>query len=268
MPSGISPLLPPSTGERRACGHSRESRTLDRPKGRRPSDFSLRARAAMLCDGPMNKLALGFAVLSCSAFAAACSSANDEEATKAAEAPLVADASSMVQRADGRWDVVCKNGTTQVVTTAQILANDVCAATPMRCVPKCMARYSDGSCRTFGPDFCGAGATCVATVTSRYSDGSPKDYGPDFCNAGPAVCGVQCTERYSDGSCKTYGPDVCGAAAAKCVLKCSDRYSDGSCRTYAADFCKQGLPAPACLVNCTNRYSDGSCRTYGADICQ
>jgi hypothetical protein len=200
---------------------------------------------------------------------AACSAGPEPEEAASNEAPLVSDASSMIQRPDGRWDVVCKNGRTEVVTTAQIMANDVCGSSlPPRCVRNCTARYSDGSCRTYGADYCAPGATCVPNVISRYSDGSAREYGPDFCAAGPAECKSRCTARYSDGSCRTYAADICGPPGAGCVPRCTDRYSDGSCRNYGEDFCKRELPAPACLVNCTNRYPDGSCRTYGPDLCQ
>jgi hypothetical protein len=38
----------------------------------------------------------------------------------------VSDAASMIQRADGKYDVVCKNGTREIATAEQIQKNDVC----------------------------------------------------------------------------------------------------------------------------------------------
>jgi hypothetical protein len=223
----------------------------------------------MLEQPAMTTRSYGLAVFGGVLLAACAGAPSEETAAESAQAPLVQDASSMIQRSDGRWDVVCKDGRREVVTTSQVLANDVCQTTsPDRCVRKCSARFSDGTCRTFDADFCGPGATCVARVTARFSDGTPREYTADFCNAGPAECGVRCSSRFSDGTCRTYDADFCGATAGRCVTRCSSRFSDGTCRTYEADFCKEGLPAPACLVNCTSRFSDGTCRTYGADICR
>jgi hypothetical protein len=215
----------------------------------------------------MTRLVLGFSVI-LGVLGAACSTGSADEATGSGTAPLVEDASSMIQRSDGRWDVVCKDGTREVVTTQQILANDVCVSAPVSCVRKCAARFADGSCRSFAADFCAPGATCIAHVTSRFADGSPREYSEDFCNAGPAECAVRCSARFADGSCRTYDADFCGTTTVRCITNCAARFSDGSCRDYAADFCKQGGPAPTCLVNCTERFPDGSCRTYGPDACR
>ncbi|MEK6628706.1 MAG: hypothetical protein AABY53_08765 [Bdellovibrionota bacterium] len=53
---------------------------------------------------------------------------------------------------------------------------------PVRCVPNCTWRRSDGSCISYGPDFCGPNASCTENCTWRRSDGSCIDYGPDICN--------------------------------------------------------------------------------------
>lgn len=154
------------------------------------------------------------------------------------EQKSLSDVVSMVRRADGDFDVVCRDGHREVVTEAQVLANQVCGgSSQIVCVPHCVARYSDGSCR---------------------------QYGADFCGPAPAKCIPYCTDRYSDGSCRTYGVDICGTDP-HCVKRCQSRYSDGSCRQYAADYCGAGVVQ--CVSNCIERYSDGSCRTYGADIC-
>jgi hypothetical protein len=42
--------------------------------------------------------------------------------------PLIGDASSITQNPDGTFTVVCKNGTTEIDTAAQIQANQVCLA--------------------------------------------------------------------------------------------------------------------------------------------
>lgn len=118
---------------------------------------------------------------------------------------------------------------------------DYCGGTAPDCVPYCTARYSDGSCRTYGADFCGRDPVCIPQCEARYSDGSCRTYSADFCGEGGdrISCVSQCTSRYSDGSCRTYGPDVCGRNP-YCRESCIERYSDGSCRTYGPDSCGAG----------------------------
>jgi hypothetical protein len=246
-----------------------------------------------------NRLPRACATLLAIGLVAACSApASDAESTN--DAPLVKDAASMVQQPDGKWLVACKDGTSQTVTTEQILADDVCqGGVPTTCAKRCASRYSDGSCRTYAPDHCAKAAVCTPHVTERYSDGSARIYGEDFCGSGKAVCVRRCGSRYSDGSCRTfgadacasgyndpivectphvvsrysdgsartYGEDFCSPGTASCVKRCGSRYSDGSCREYSEDFCA-GPSAPKCVANCVDRYSDGSCRTYGEDTCE
>jgi hypothetical protein len=52
-----------------------------------------------------------------------------------------------------------------------------------RCVQNCTWRSSlDGSCNTYGADFCGENAVCVENCTWRSNlDGSCNTYGPDLC---------------------------------------------------------------------------------------
>jgi hypothetical protein len=57
---------------------------------------------------------------------AACASSSSSEETGTSAQEQITDIASMVQRADGRFDVVCKNGSTEVVTAAQVAANQVC----------------------------------------------------------------------------------------------------------------------------------------------
>lgn len=76
------------------------------------------------------------------------------------------------------------------------------------CVPNCTWRSSDGSCNTYGADFCAVDASCSPNCTWRSSNGQCNTYGPDYCGSN-AVCTPNCTWRASDGSCNTYGPDVC-----------------------------------------------------------
>jgi hypothetical protein len=199
---------------------------------------------------------------------AACSSASTDDAAVSGEDALVSDAASMTQRADGSWDVVCKDGRREVVTTADILADKVCGgAPPIACVQKCAARYNTGACKTPAPDFCGPAATCAKQCSERYNNGECKTYAEDFC--GPAsTCVTQCSERYNNGTCKTYAADLCGASDVACIAQCAERYNNGECKTYKADFCKTTAPAPTCIKVCAERYNDGSCKTYGADLCQ
>ena len=112
----------------------------------------------------------------------------------------------------------------------------VLAPDPVTCIPNCTERRSDGTCRSYGRDFCGRNPTCVE----------------------------RCVERRSDGSCRTWGADLCGEQAITCVLNCRERRSDGTCRTYGSDHCG---PWAECSPNCTERRSDGTCRTWGADVC-
>ncbi len=104
------------------------------------------------------------------------------------------------------------------------------------CVLNCTARYSDGSCRTYGPDFCGRRPVCLPNCSARYSDGTCREFGADACGEQPLNCAEHCTARYSDGTCRTFGPDHCGRNAT-CRENCISRYSDGSCREYGADVC-------------------------------
>ncbi len=76
------------------------------------------------------------------------------------------------------------------------------------CVPQCNVRYSDGSCGSYGSDFCAPDASCSPQCNVRYSDGSCGSYGSDFCGSN-ASCSENCNVRYSDGSCGSYGSDIC-----------------------------------------------------------
>ena len=49
------------------------------------------------------------------------------------------------------------------------------------CIPNCTARWGDGSCRSYGSDFCGESPTCVENCTARWGDGSCRSYGADVC---------------------------------------------------------------------------------------
>lgn len=113
---------------------------------------------------------------------------------------------------------------------------DYCNGGQVDCVLNCTQRYGDGSCRTYGPDYCARDATCVSQCKRRYSDGSCREYDADFCGEGSITCARQCLRRYSDGSCREYAADVCGRNAS-CVPNCIERWSDGSCREYGADRC-------------------------------
>lgn len=113
---------------------------------------------------------------------------------------------------------------------------DYCDGGQAQCVPNCTARYADGSCRTYGADFCGRDPVCVPNCAARYTDGSCRTYGGDACGERPLNCAEFCQARYTDGSCRTFGPDHCGRNAS-CRAQCTARYPDGSCREYGADAC-------------------------------
>lgn len=114
-------------------------------------------------------------------------------------------------------------------------------------------------------EYCDGGEVdCVLNCTARYSDGTCRTYGPDYCGRSP-VCVQNCTARYSDGTCRTFGADVCGEQPLNCAQNCTARYIDGTCRTYGADHCGRNA---SCRESCVARYPDGSCREYGADVCR
>jgi hypothetical protein len=167
----------------------------------------------------------------------ACSSSAPKVASTSAKA--TGDALSLDRRADGNYDVQCSDGTHEVDSVAQILADTICSGGGgggPSCAKNCTRRYSDGSCETYGQDFCGRNPHCIETCETRYSDGSCQTYGADLCQDGNITCVRQCTRRYSDGSCETYGQDFCGIDA-ECLQHCSQRYSDGSCQVWDADIC-------------------------------
>jgi len=76
------------------------------------------------------------------------------------------------------------------------------------CVPNCTFRLSNGSCASYGSDFCAHEASCSENCTFRLSNGSCASYAPDYCGSDTS-CSPNCTFRLSDGSCASYGPDVC-----------------------------------------------------------
>ena len=113
---------------------------------------------------------------------------------------------------------------------------DYCGGAQQTCVQNCTARYSDGSCREYGADYCGRDPVCTPYCTARYSDGSCREYSADRCGERPLTCAQNCTARYSAGTCREYGPDHCGRNAS-CRQNCTARYPDGTCREYGADVC-------------------------------
>ncbi len=69
-------------------------------------------------------VSLGLAAIAISVVA--CGSSAEGEATGSAQQEQISDIGSMTQRPDGQFDVVCKNGATEVVTATQIAQNQVC----------------------------------------------------------------------------------------------------------------------------------------------
>jgi hypothetical protein len=62
------------------------------------------------------------------------------------------------------------------------------------CIPHCIERYGDGTCKSWGADICS-------------ETGNPNRPGHPG-NTGPA-CTPQCVRRYGDGTCAEYGGDFC-----------------------------------------------------------
>ncbi len=109
----------------------------------------------------------------------------------------------------------CRNGGDECRRDADCSFGQECVsgqcrdADPVNCIPNCTSRWSDGSCREYGSDFCGRDPSCVSHCTSRWSDGSCREYSSDFCGEGSVSCTMNCTSRWSDGSCREYGADIC-----------------------------------------------------------
>jgi hypothetical protein len=58
---------------------------------------------------------------------AACADAPNEASETGASSALVSDIASMTQRADGKFDVVCKDGSREIDSSDQIVANQACS---------------------------------------------------------------------------------------------------------------------------------------------
>lgn len=135
---------------------------------------------------------------------------------------------------------------------------------PRACVKLCASRWSNGTCQTYGADYCAAGATCQPKCESRWSNGTCQTYGPDFCGEGVYKCILECKDRWSNGTCQTYFPDRCTRNPV-CVANCGSRWSNGTCQTFSADFCGEG--PQKCEPVCKERWSNGTCMTYAPDRC-
>jgi hypothetical protein len=68
------------------------------------------------------------AVVALSSSVFACSTA-DSDVERSTEQAQISDIASMAKRPDGRFNVVCTDGRTQIVTAADIAANRVCEST-------------------------------------------------------------------------------------------------------------------------------------------
>lgn len=75
----------------------------------------------------MKLLGLGVLAIGLGMTAIACGS-NETEAVGSSEGAQITDVLTMTRRSDGDFDVVCQNGSRQVATAAQVLANQVCGA--------------------------------------------------------------------------------------------------------------------------------------------
>jgi hypothetical protein len=71
------------------------------------------------------RLVLSTAALPIAGAVVACASPTEGE-TGSTKQAQISDIATMTQRADGQFDVVCKNGSHEVVTAAQVAANQVC----------------------------------------------------------------------------------------------------------------------------------------------
>jgi hypothetical protein len=66
---------------------------------------------------------------------AACQAAEPSDGVGVDESSVIEDATSIVRRPDGAFDVTCADGRTEVVTADQIRADDVCTPPPSGCSP-------------------------------------------------------------------------------------------------------------------------------------
>lgn len=62
---------------------------------------------------------------------AGCSAASAGDDATPSESPLISDASSFTQRSDGRFDVRCRDGRTEIASAAQIQNGEVCNVPPV-----------------------------------------------------------------------------------------------------------------------------------------
>ncbi|MEM6533237.1 MAG: hypothetical protein AAF654_11460 [Myxococcota bacterium] len=136
--------------------------------------------------------AVGFVL----AFASACSDTEIESPAGIDRSTAVSDIRLLSSREDGRFDVICKDGTTEIRTAEEILDNQVCEGQPSGEAFICASRYSNG----FAP-----------WALARIADGGPEMFtsaiyqSVDECRSAieaQAVHGAGtylCASRYSNG---------------------------------------------------------------------
>src|SRR4051794_28105427 len=74
------------------------------------------------------------------------------------EQASVVNSMTLVHRADGNFDVKCAGNTHEIATPWDLFADRICLADhTVRCIPHCTARWANGQCQSYGPDFCGRG---------------------------------------------------------------------------------------------------------------
>jgi hypothetical protein len=79
---------------------------------------------------------------------------------------------------------------------------------PTQCVPHCDARGIDGSCISYGTDFCAPLANCVQQCLARDITGVCLSWGADFCGTN-VTCAQNCGDRDVTGACLSWEADSC-----------------------------------------------------------
>lgn len=197
----------------------------------------------------------------------ACSSGPEVREAETQEAPLIGDIESMTRLPNGDYAVKCKDGTSEVKTTAEIVAQRVCeggATGEQTCTRRCASRDWQGSCTRWGEDFCAADPSCVKRCTARDWQGACTTWGEDACGSGEQTCAKRCKARDWQGACTTWSEDFCGRTPS-CVKRCKARDWQGACTEWSEDACGSG--EQRCVERCTSRDWQGACTGWGEDHC-
>lgn len=187
---------------------------------------------------------------------AGCSS-GPEEGVRTDEAPLIADAVTMVQRTDGLWDVVCKDGRRETVSAEQIAKQDVCLTSPPNCVDG-VAEF----CR--GPGEIWTGAKCCLPS----ADYTCVDGVRDLCRGtGENWTGKKCCLPGKNYTCTVATAEFCrGTGENWTGLTCCLPSTSFTCVEGTRDWCR-GTGENWTGINCCLPGNDWVCVDGTEDAC-